>query len=298
MFIKSRFFSLKGAKPADTPPTELPPALVGVLLTGTIGSREISATIIDLARRNYLHIFTDGEDFSFGRGKALESEKIYELRKYERLLLAKIFPDQSAKSSLEDINVQLGKQLFSRKMAQVFLEIYNEVSEYGYFSQNPGLAHQKYRIFGLSMFFIGLSGFALNAVINSDMPYLLFLWFGTIIASVFIITLAKKMPTLTEKGKQARLSWLGFRSYLVSKNQKNSLSDELNNPYSDYLPYAIVLNSEVDWTKKFLKSVFAKPGWFDSGIQISTIEDFANSVFPLIGYISHNLIVSRTPVID
>lgn len=278
-------------------PSNLPPAIVGVLIHGRIGAREIAATIIDLAGRDYIHIYEDGQNFYFGRGRALESEELYQLYPFERYLLAKIFTARSFKSSSADISVRLGQQLFSQKMARVFVEIYNLVSKYGYFVQNPGLIHQRHKTTGLGLLLAGLGGFILNAIFNREAAFLLFFWVGMMAASLLIIYLSPFMPTLTKKGREIRRQWLGFERYLA-QNKNVEYHDELINPYTEYLPYAIVLGIESSWTRRCLPEPFYLPQWFGSKQPTSSLEDFANNLLPLIGYISKELIASRTPVID
>ncbi len=279
------------------PPGKLPPAIVGILIRNRIGAREIAATIIDLAAREYLYIYQEGGNFFFGRGRALESEKIYELLPYEKLLLTKIFSTPQAKSSLAELDVRLGRQLFSRKIAQVFLELYKSLGHYEYFEENPGLVHQKYKLVGFGLLLVGFAGFALNTAFNQKAPFLLLFWAGMLVAASMIIYLSRQMPILTPKGGQERRQWIGFRRFLLQQ-RRFTHQEELKDPYINYLAYAIVLGVETTWTKKFYKSPFHLPKWFDSNQQVASIEDFANALFPLIGFIAHNLITARTPIID
>lgn len=279
------------------PPEHLPPAVIGVLMHGKIGAREIAATLVDLAQRGYIYIFQGHDDFNFGRGQSLESEKIYELNSYEKLLLAKIFDNKAATNNLKDINKSLGQSLFSQKMAQVFLEIYNQVADQEYFEQNPGLTHQKYKISGMVLFFASTFGFILNALFNKTFPFLIFFWVGMMISATLIIYFSPKMPALTVKGKAARQSWLSFRQYLMQTKTIN-FQETNQSPYTKYLPYAIALDCEVNWTQHFYDVPFSRPNWFDSDPGVATIEDFANTLFPIIAFTSNNLIVSRTPIVD
>ena len=279
------------------PPENLPPAILGVLIHGRIGPREIAATLIDLANRGYIYIFQTHNNFNFGRGHSLESDRILELNNYEKLLLSKIFDSSSATNNLKDINKNLGQDLFSQKMAQVFLEIYDQVSNQGYFAQNPGLTHQKYKIAGMSLFFLSIFGFIINALFNKTFPFLIFFWVGMMISATLIIYFSPKMPVLTLKGKAARQSWFNFRTYLMQTDTIN-FQESNQSPYAKYLPYSIALDVEVNWTKHFYDVPFSKPIWFDSDPSTQTIEDFANTLFPLVAYTSSNLISSRTPIVD
>lgn len=288
--------------PISAPPEKVPPAVLGVLIHGRISAREIAATLMDLADRNYIHIFQEGNNFYFGRGKALESDKIYELLPYEKLLLSKIFLPKSVKSSGAELNIRLGEQLFSKKMAQVFLEIYNQVERYGFFEQNPMIVHQKYKYYGVSLLIGGLIGFTLNAVFNQTAHFLLLFWVGMILSAAAIIRIGfvPGMPVFTPKGRAYRDQWLGFRVFISQIDRSKAASFHQGNAdmYFEYLPYAIVMDVEREWTLRFIKDPFCLPRWYDSNVRIFRLEDFANSLFPIVAFIARNLIISRTPVVD
>lgn len=279
------------------PPDELPPSIVGVLMNGRIGPREIASTLVDLAGRDYLYIYQGKSSYNFGRGKSLESDEIYELKQFEKILLSKIFSDASATNDLKEINEKMAEGFFSPKMAQVFLEIYNHASKLGYFQQNPSVTHQKYKISGMALFFLSTFGFILNTLFNHTFPFLIFFWIGMMISATFIIYFSPRMPVLTPKGRAARQAWLSFRNYLTKTDTIN-FKESQQSPYAKYLAYAIALSVETNWTKHFYDVPFTRPKWFDSDPTTQTIEDFANTLFPLIAFVGQNLISTRTPVVD
>ncbi len=279
------------------PPEDLPPAVVGVLMSGRISQREIASTIVDLAERGYLYIFQGKGNFNFGRGHAIESDEIYNLKPFEKILLSKIFDTISATNTLKAMDEKASESMFSPKMAQVFLEIYNQASSLGYFQQNPGVTHQKYKISGMILFSLSTIGFILNTLFNKTFPFLIFFWIGMMVSSALIIFFSSRMPVLSPKGKAARQAWLSFKNYL-SKTDTINFKETQQSPYSKYLAHAIALSSEVNWTKHFYDVPFVRPKWFDSDPSTQTIEDFANTLFPLVAFVGHNMIATRTPVVD
>jgi len=129
---KDQIISLN-VDPNDKMPAEVSPAVVGVLIDGQIGSREIAATLISLAERKYIFIIKKTDGFTFGKRKSFDSP---ELEPFEKVLLSKIFTE-NYKSTKDDVEMRVGHHIFSRKMAQVFLGVYDEATNAGYFISNP-----------------------------------------------------------------------------------------------------------------------------------------------------------------
>ena len=97
---------------SSQPPPKVPPAIVGVLIDGTIGAREIAATLIDLAQRGYLNIINKGEkEFSFIIRRGSSLEKLEGISSFERVLLSKIFLPKSYRSSVGDIEMRIGRHI-------------------------------------------------------------------------------------------------------------------------------------------------------------------------------------------
>jgi uncharacterized membrane protein len=131
------------------PPENLKPAEIGTLVDEYADDRDIVATIIDLAVRGYLKIKPLGD-------KDVEIEILREgddLEGYER----KIF--EAIKESAEDGKVlKLGEGVKYEKLhntlESVKDEVYNLMTQRGYFQENPEAVRKKYAFLGLLMFFI------------------------------------------------------------------------------------------------------------------------------------------------
>jgi len=75
-------------------------------------------------------------------------------------------------------------------------------------------------------------------------------------------------------------------------------SPDLERIYLKYLPYAIVLGCEVEWTKRFTDFPFAAPSWFTTQTQLYHLNDFAQNIFTLIGFVAQSLALSHEPSVD
>lgn len=279
-------------------PDKLPPALAGVVIDGSVGPREIAATLIDLASRGYIFIINNGKgEFNFGKRRFTNLEATPGLSDFEKALLSKIFLPEAYKSTVNDVEMRIGRHIFSRKVADFYVGIYDLAMQNGYFVKNPAGVHLTYKFTGIILFFLSFLGFVYGAVSHLDPKYALVFWLGGMLASGLIIRLAPFMPTLTSKGIEKAREWMAFREYL---SRKDSIAggEVLEGKLNQFLPYAIVLGVEVDWIKRFSKEPFAVPDWYESAQTYTTIEDFASSLFPIIGYVSKHLAKSHDPTTE
>lgn len=280
------------------PPEALPPALPGVLIDGSVGAREVAATLIDLARRGFIFIINKGNGrFSFGVRRSGELEKMTGLTNFERELLAKIFLPESIKSTVGDVEMRIGRHIFSKKIAKFYLEIYNEATKAGYFVQNPAKVHLAWKYTGVGLFFVSFIGFMLGAIMGADPKFGLIFWVGGMAAAAVIVRLSPFMPARTAKGNQSLREWLEFREFLTDHRPASGVEAQ-QGKFEEFLPYAIVLGAEVDWAKRFSRERFSKPDWYDSRERVVTLNSFASQLFPLIGYVAKNLARSHEPTVE
>jgi len=280
------------------PPENLPPAIPGVLIDGAVGAREIAATLIDLARRGYIYIINKGQgQFSFGLRRGTDFGSMKGLTAYEKELLGKIFLPRSIKSSLADVEMRIGRHIFSRKIARFYLGIYNEATKRGYFVQNPAKVHLAWKYTGVVLFFLSFAGFMLGAIFGADPKYGLFFWVGGMIAAAVIVRLAPMMPARTKLGNQELQEWLEFREYLTDKKPIPG-TQALQGKFEEYLPFSIVLGAEIDWAKRFGQAPFQPPDWYSSNENVVTLESFAHQLLPFIGYVAQNLARSHEPTVE
>lgn len=276
--------------PAYSPPSNLPPALVGVLVNGRVSAREIAATVLDLAERNYLTIFNqDDNHFSFAKRRAWQN-----LRPYELQLLSQIFQQQGYKTNNLDIEVSLGQSLFSSAIAKVYVLMYDAAVEAGYFKHNPAEIHRHYRLIGLALFFIGLTAFTITLFFDLQPSYILFFFAGMMTMALSIIVAADSVPLLTPAGEQARQQWLAFSHYL-SQPEPISYTEGAQATYERYLPYAVVLRVEGPWVNRFSRHPFHLPSWYDAPTKIIPIEDFARGLYRIVGAIAELFSMSKEP---
>ncbi len=271
-------------------PTRLPPAMLGILLRGRLSSRDLAATFINLAERGHIVIRQlTREDYRFRRQAGKDN-----LLDFEATLLDQIFGPEGERASSEEVTFSLAQEVFSKRVSESFILAYKKMNDLGYFYTNPLKLHRRYQVAGLILFLLGLIGFLANILFFDDVRYSLLFWLAMMASSLLVFFFSKGLPMRTVYGDRELARWLSFRRYLVSHELVN-FAAQSQEQYLSYLPYAIVLEVEADWTRRFYDLPFAQPAWYVAS-NISTIDQFANSVFPLFGYLSHALSLSSQPI--
>jgi len=274
------------------PPSEVAPAVVSVLEAGRVGPRTIMATLVDLAHRGYIDIYNRGEDFMIYL-RPVDKAKAAKLKIYEAILLEKIFLPQQQKIGAIDVEVRMSRHLFSRKVAIFFYYIYNEAQSLGYFDESPTKIHLNYRLTGIFTFFFGLIGYIIAAFFSPDPKFTLFFWVAMIILGILIINFAPKITKLSKRGEAARQDWLKFKNMLAQAEIFRGDSSI----YEKYLPYAVAMGVEAQWSARFVEAAFAKPEWYEYAGQIQGVENFAKTLLPIVDYIADSLGASGEPLV-
>jgi len=273
---------------SSLPPMALPPALVGVLYHQNVGARELAATLVDLALRKNIYIMDRERDFAFAKNK-FDSR----LLSFEKILLSKIFKDNIF-SNREEIERRINNHLYSKKISLVTGGIYSLATRLGYFAVNPQKSHLKYQTLGIFGFFIGIGGFILALRQFQDPAYFSFFWLGMAVSSLIIATAARNIPIRTVVGQEALMSWMAFRNFL-SNPEKIPYSYGNQETFQKYLPYAIVLDCEVSWARRFSEHSFEVPSWYMTNQTGMGLQDFCLSLYPIVSYVGRSMAAIREP---
>ncbi len=210
------------------------------LSKNTLEHNALSAALVDLAIRGYLTIerivtkklFIDTEDFRItflkevGTSKLSIAEKILynEFRDHGDTLLL-----SSLSHKLTGLSAILGTQ------------VAEDLTQKGYYTENPIKVGQNYFIAAVGLFFFGMFIPLLNIAI--------------VMSAIIIFVFALLMPKRTEDGVLLVEEIAGFKEYL-SVAEKDRI-DFVNAPDKDpksferFLPYAMVFKVEKAWASKF-----------------------------------------------
>lgn len=204
------------------------PAEAGTLIDETVNPRDISSTIVDLARRGYLKIEERKKnDFYFvNKNKPLDP-----LLPYEKRLFEGIF-------SLQD-EVRLKDKKLVGIIEEVTKLMYRQVVDDGFFDTDPQKTKTFYSVIG---------GIALSTM---NFPLAL-------ISFVF----GRNMPKKTLVGAEQAMVARSLNNFL--KGQERQLTFQAKNQmwFEKLLPYAVAFGVEKYWAEQFKNIALKAPEWF------------------------------------
>lgn len=244
------------------PPHHMTPAELGTLIDGKPDMRDITATIVDLAVRGYVHIAESDESGLLG----LFSGKEYTftllkppgdgaLKSHERGLVDAMFGSSST-VRLSDL-----KHKFYKRLPGLKNDLYGMLVRNGFYTARPDRVRALYVVGGLVvggilavasatiMAAVGMQPVAgIAAGILSGIIIVLFGWF---------------MPSRTIRGTRELEKVRGFEEFL-SRVEADRLERTVKTPemFEKYLPYAMALGVEDNWAKAFEGIYTEPPRWY------------------------------------
>lgn len=274
-------------------PDQASPGMVGALYHARIGAREITSTLFDLADRGFVVIYHGSDnELSFAKGSSLYSSKTAQLRPFEIFLLHQIFDASQTISKDSQIKAGLENELFSTKMAMTMVNLYDGLVGEGYYIASPNRYFLRYQLIGMGLFFIAAVGSIYGSFVLPEPSYVLFAWFGMMLASLLIVQSTPGMPTRTQKGTQVLRQWMAFRNYLIERNPVEGVQPS---QFFDYLPYAIVLDCVDEWMTRWRNETIVLPHWLTAAQTPYSADDYKTSLISVIKYLSQHLLNARPP---
>ena len=248
------------------PPDKLTPGEAGTLVDSSVNMRDITASIVDLAVRGYIVIEEHQKDQFLGLMHRKDYNFIVKkdrsewanLKDHEQELLNGIFvtgkPGESvAMSSLEN--------QFYVNLPSIKNSLMDSLVEHGYFLRRPDSVRSGYIavgfIFGL---LIGFGGVSLGQ--RMGMAPLTFILAGVLTGGI-ICAFGWFMPAHTEQGTRALENLLGFEDFLVHVDA-DRFNRMVKTPemFEKFLPFAMALGVEKNWSKAFQDIVKQPPDWY------------------------------------
>lgn len=238
------------------PPTDDPPAMVGVLLDERADLRDILATVVDLARRGVLTIEEVREGFArdfvlrrTGSGEGLQP--------FEAVLLRALFDGKDVRR-LREL-----RHRFFECLPEIEDALYRAVAQRGWFAGRPDRVRSAYRLVGfLAGGVAALAGF--GAASGSDQG-LWGLWAvavglgGTALAWLRV---APHMPRRTRKGAEEAARWRAFARGL--QRIASVGTEEARARWERYLPYAVAFGMERRFLRQWQEAAadLPPPPWY------------------------------------
>ncbi|MDN4472898.1 DUF2207 domain-containing protein [Demequina zhanjiangensis] len=241
------------------PPAGLRPGLLGTLIDEKADTRDVTATMIDLAVRGYLSIEPVGDldskdgDFTLTRQRDADGA----LAPYERLLFDALFDGRDA-VTLDDL-----RTTFAEDMEKVQKSLYDEVTVRGWFKGDPHKARSRWAGLGALLLLAGV-GVTVLLALSVSLGVL-----GLPLAIVGVVVLATTgvAPARTAEGSRVLAQTRGFELYLATAEADQIRFEEGHDIFSRYLPYAIAFGHTERWVSVFEKLAargvsLPEPTWY------------------------------------
>lgn len=268
-----------------TPPENLRPAEIGVLMDERADTLDVTATIIDLASRGYLTITEVPKKWAFGKTDYLLTKKPHKLQRkasallaYEQLLLDKLFYKRNS------IKVSNLKTTFYADLKLVKQSLYEDVVAKAFFASNPEKVRSKYFLIALVILFGGGGLFFLG--FNTSNGFLGGVGLGVFVTGFLFLFSSRYMPRKTAYGRELYRRSKGYYLFIDKAEKYRQQYFEKEDMFNEVLPYAIVFIL----TKKFAKQMDkmgVKPentGWyvgqhpFAIGAFVGSVHNFSTSM--------------------
>lgn len=271
------------------PPDELRPAEMGVILDERADTRDVTATIIDLAVRGYLHITEIPKEGWFGHKdwKLTKIDRESDLRAYERRLYDSLFAGHGNEVKLSEL-----KNTFASRLSKVKDELYDDAMSRKWFSARPEKARTLWLIGAFGVVAVGgaacfASGYFLGRAL---------LFSPLILAGLALMPLSRAMARRTATGSEALRRVLGFRLYIATAETRMQEFNEQQNIFARYLPFAIVFGCVDKWAKAFKgleeQAQQSTASWY-TGVGAFEVMAFSSGLQGFAGSVSSS--ISSTP---
>ena len=248
------------AEYTETPPDDLRPGAVGTLLDETFHSRDVVATVLDLAHRGVIRMDpVEGPGMST-QYKFTLSEHQETLRDYEQTVLDVIFGAGAKPGAEKHMPVVAGSLASSND--EIAAGYYQELVEHKYVPESPEKTRDRWRrVFKVVPFLIAAAviGIVVVAGAWSNWAFL-----PIAVGLAFMVTsggLANAMPKKTLAGTESAATWLAFRKYLEDIEDRTDLA-ESKEIFEKYLPYAVAFGLAEEWVQKFAYVRTPSPEWY------------------------------------
>jgi uncharacterized membrane protein len=253
------------------PPPQMTPAELGTLVDGKPDMRDITASIVDLAVRGYLHIAETANERFFG----LFSKTDYtftltkdrsewaNLKSHERDLLKGMFDSTAASVTLSDL-----QNRFYKHLPGIREDLYGRLVKDGFYTGRPDRVRVLYIVGGIVLgVLIGLASGGIMASLGMQ-PVAAIV--AGILSALIVGVFGWFMPSRTPRGTRELEKVLGFQEFL-SRVEGDRIERMVKTPamFEKYLPYAMALGVEDNWAKAFEGIYTEPPSWY-SGPGVTT----------------------------
>ncbi|WP_395809027.1 DUF2207 domain-containing protein [Archangium minus] len=234
----------------DRPPNGLRPAQLSFLIHKRIGTRDIAATLVDLAVRGYLSIeqlpksrWNDNSDWRLTRRTRQEDRGDPPLTEYERELYSSLF---AVKNSVL-VSEHRGRISLEYRWLHDLLHADPEVQSW--FPDRPDRVRTEWVIRAL---FLVLGSLLATGWAWKIHYFDVAVWLVPFVLGGLVLgCLALRMPRRTSAGSAMLQRALDFRAFIFTAEMQRTKLARQQDLFSELLPYAIAFGAENRWALVF-----------------------------------------------
>ena len=215
------------------------PGQVGTVVDETVDVVDISATVVDLAVRNYLWLAeVPGPDWQISRRNPPDEH----LHDFERAVCETLLPPGTDSVLVSQLRARGGLDL--RRISDA---MYADVVTKRWFSRRPDTTRGRLTWLGAGLFTLGL---VTTAVLTFTVGYAL-LGVAVALAGLAVVAVAALLPSRTARGRALAGQVRGLLDYLHTARAEDIPPADRELVFSRSLPYAVVLGDTERWLGAF-----------------------------------------------
>ena len=244
------------------PPEGLRPAQMGLLLDERADTKDVTATIVDLAVRGYLMIaeaprkglatkLFAKKDWTLTRRNGGQSE----VKEYERIIYHGLFA-----SGVDEVTLSSLRNKFHEDLSKAQKALYRDATAKKWFSRNPDRVRTLWALIELAAITVGVAlGWLLGSRFGAA-----FVAIPIALCGLLLLATHRAMPRRTAHGSELLRRVLGFRRYITAAETDRQRFNEQANIFAEYLPYAIVFGAVERWARAFrdIDTTAATTAWY------------------------------------
>jgi len=239
----------------------LSPAEVGTITDEKMDTRDITASIVNLAVKGFIQIeeveekglIFSKKDYYLKKLKAPDDT----LSQFERDLMVALFPGGSEGRMVSDM-----KNSFYKKLDGLRESLNAGLVRMGIFNTPPFKVRKRYALIGVIGGFVGIWAGVFVSIFLGTPPFRMI--FSLIISTLIVVIFGRLMPAKTRRGVKVYTAVRGFEEFLsrAEKDRLERMADK--NMFERFLPYAIALDVSDRWAKAFEGIYQEPPRWYVS----------------------------------
>jgi len=251
------------------PPDKLTPGEVGTLIDNSVDMRDVTASIVDLAVRGYMVIEEQQKDHLLGLTHS--KQYLFHLKKsraewaalkpHEQELLEGFF---SAGNSGDTVSLDDLHNRFYQTIPGIQSQIFASLLGKGYYTHRPDTVRAAYLLFGIvaGFFLIGGGVWVSRHMGMAILPFVV----AGVLTAIIICGFGWFMPARTLAGAHALEGILGFEDFL-NHVEADRFNRTIKTPemFEKFLPFAMALGVEKNWSKAFEGIYTEPPQWYQGG---------------------------------